>query len=251
MKSGKDRDRIAKKEEVVAFEMEGAGIDGIMPFLVIKGVCDYADSHKNKLWQKYSAGAAASCMKSLLEQWAVIGQFGEEIEQRGGFSQESHRPNSESVSEACTVTTRSDEGYHSQYNPETGDEELLQGKFHFQLCITKLIAIVMQDIDYSFKCVLKSFREHRRYLPRDADLKKILKRQRFLISDHAQSLSSDHSTSVNESLGSSKPFCLEIAREINKKLEGIEDLTMRLPVATKAKQQPKDAVTTLKVSNIP
>lgn len=251
MKSGKDRDRIAQKEEVIAFEMEGAGIDGIMPFFVIKGVCDYADSHKNKLWQKYSAGAAASCMKSLLEQWAVVGQFGEEFEQQRGFSQKSHCPNPETVSEACTVATRSDEGYHSQYNPETGDEELLQGRFHFQLFISKLTAIVMQDIDYSFKCVLKSFREHRRYLPRDADLKKILKRQRFLISDHAKSLSSDHSTSVNERLGSSNPFCLEIAHEINKKLEGIEDLTIRLPAATKAKQQPKDAVTTLRVSNIP
>ena len=77
MKSGMDRDRIAGKEKAIAFEMEGAGIDGIMPFIVIKGVCDYADSHKNKIWQEYSAGAAASCMKSLLEQWAVVDRLEE------------------------------------------------------------------------------------------------------------------------------------------------------------------------------
>lgn len=130
MKSGWDRDRIADKNKVIAFEMEGAGIDGIMPFLVIKGVCDYADSHKNKLWQKYSAGAAASCMKSLLEQWAVIDQT-EERYQQGDSPGEPLCPNPETVSEVCTLVTSSDEGYHSQHNPVASDEELLQGNFHF------------------------------------------------------------------------------------------------------------------------
>ncbi|GMF82074.1 unnamed protein product [Aspergillus oryzae] len=132
MKSGRDRDRIADKEKVIAFEMEGAGIDGIMPFLVIKGVCDYADSHKNKIWQKYSAGAAASCMKSLLEQWAVIDQFEKRHYQPRDFSQESHCHIQETASEACALSTRRDEGYHSQYNPDTNNENLLQGDFHVQ-----------------------------------------------------------------------------------------------------------------------
>ena len=48
MKSGDDRDAIVIKENVIAFEMEGAGVWGILPCVVIKGVCDYADSHKNK-----------------------------------------------------------------------------------------------------------------------------------------------------------------------------------------------------------
>lgn len=51
MKLGEDRDRIASREEVVAFEMEGAGVWDNFPTVVIKGVCDYADSHKNKQWQ--------------------------------------------------------------------------------------------------------------------------------------------------------------------------------------------------------
>jgi hypothetical protein len=36
------------------------------PGLVIKGICDYADSHKNKRWQPYAAGTAAAYAKELL-----------------------------------------------------------------------------------------------------------------------------------------------------------------------------------------
>jgi nucleoside phosphorylase len=71
MKSGEDRDSIAERESVVAFEMEGAGASGNLPCIIVKGVCDYADSHKDKTWQMYAAGSAAACMKALLEQWAV------------------------------------------------------------------------------------------------------------------------------------------------------------------------------------
>lgn len=42
MKSGEDRGRIAKKEGVVASEMEGAGY-GTAVHCGKKGVCDYAD----------------------------------------------------------------------------------------------------------------------------------------------------------------------------------------------------------------
>ena len=36
---------------------------------MIKGVCDYADSHKNKKWQNYAAATAAACMKAFLKEW--------------------------------------------------------------------------------------------------------------------------------------------------------------------------------------
>jgi nucleoside phosphorylase len=36
------------------------------PCVVIRGVCDYADSHKNKLWQPYAAMVAACYAKELL-----------------------------------------------------------------------------------------------------------------------------------------------------------------------------------------
>jgi len=69
MKSGEDRDQIAAKEKVIAFEMEGAGVWDNFPCVVIKGVCDYADSHKNKKWQGYAAATAAACMKAFLKEW--------------------------------------------------------------------------------------------------------------------------------------------------------------------------------------
>ncbi|KAN0070010.1 hypothetical protein V8E54_011591 [Elaphomyces granulatus] len=70
MKSGKDRDDIAARDGVIAFEMEGAGVWENFPgSLVIKGVCDYADSHKNKKWQGYAAATATAVTKGFLENW--------------------------------------------------------------------------------------------------------------------------------------------------------------------------------------
>lgn len=36
------------------------------PCLIIRGICDYADSHKSKNWQPYAAATAASYAKELL-----------------------------------------------------------------------------------------------------------------------------------------------------------------------------------------
>lgn len=69
MKSAHHRDRIAATENVIAFEMEGAGVWDNFPTIVIKSACDYADSHKNKKWQKYAAATAAACMKAVLYEW--------------------------------------------------------------------------------------------------------------------------------------------------------------------------------------
>jgi nucleoside phosphorylase len=69
MKSGEDRDNIAKEDGVIAFEMEGAGVWEEVPSVVIKGICDYADCHKNKRWQDFAAATAAAAMKALLERY--------------------------------------------------------------------------------------------------------------------------------------------------------------------------------------
>ncbi|KAF7136711.1 hypothetical protein CNMCM5793_006029 [Aspergillus hiratsukae] len=66
MKSAKHRDEYAESELVIAFEMEGAGVWGKFNCLIIKGVCDYADSHKNKIWQDYAAAVASSAAKEVL-----------------------------------------------------------------------------------------------------------------------------------------------------------------------------------------
>ena len=76
MKSGEDRNNIATRDGVIAFEMEGAGVwENFSGCLVIKGVCDYADSHKSKRWQNYAAATAAAVMKSFLEDWDPGMQF--------------------------------------------------------------------------------------------------------------------------------------------------------------------------------
>ncbi|KAF5624062.1 hypothetical protein F25303_11630 [Fusarium sp. NRRL 25303] len=69
MESGEDRDRIAAQEGVIEFEMEGAGVWDSFPCIVIKGACDYADSHKDKGWQRYAAATAAACTKAFLDFW--------------------------------------------------------------------------------------------------------------------------------------------------------------------------------------
>jgi hypothetical protein len=60
------RDRLAAEKDVLCFEMEAAGLMNHFPCLVIRGICDYSDSHKNKDWKGYAAMAAAVYAKDLL-----------------------------------------------------------------------------------------------------------------------------------------------------------------------------------------
>ncbi|KAK8208947.1 hypothetical protein M8818_003910 [Zalaria obscura] len=66
MKNGLKRDDIVKAEGVICFEMEAAGLMNRFPCLVIRGISDYADSHKNDSWQPYAAATAAAYAKELL-----------------------------------------------------------------------------------------------------------------------------------------------------------------------------------------
>jgi nucleoside phosphorylase len=72
IKSGLHRDRIAAQDGVIGFEMESAGTWDYLPTVVIKSVCDYADSHKDKRWQRYAAATAAACTKAVIEEWIGI-----------------------------------------------------------------------------------------------------------------------------------------------------------------------------------
>jgi nucleoside phosphorylase len=60
------RDALAREEEVLCFKMEAAGLMDHFPCLVIQGVCDYSDTHKNDIWQGYAAATAAAYAKELL-----------------------------------------------------------------------------------------------------------------------------------------------------------------------------------------
>jgi nucleoside phosphorylase len=66
MKDALVRDKLAAEKDILCFEMETAGLMNHFPCLVIRGVCDYSDSHKNKEWQGYAAMAAAGYTKDLL-----------------------------------------------------------------------------------------------------------------------------------------------------------------------------------------
>lgn len=66
MRHGITRDQRAREFGVLCFEMEAAGLMNNFPCVVIRGICDYADSHKNKRWQEYAAATAAAYAKEML-----------------------------------------------------------------------------------------------------------------------------------------------------------------------------------------
>jgi len=66
IKDSETRDRLRKDLGILCVEMEAAGLMDEFSCLVIRGICDYADSHKNKRWQPYAAATAAAYAKELL-----------------------------------------------------------------------------------------------------------------------------------------------------------------------------------------
>lgn len=67
MRDGITREKLRKKHGVLCFEMEAAGLNNNFPCLVIRGICDYSDSHKSKQWQPYAAAVSAAFAKELLQ----------------------------------------------------------------------------------------------------------------------------------------------------------------------------------------
>lgn len=72
MRHAKTRDQLAEELGAVCFEMEAAGLMEAFPCLVIRGISDYADSHKNKQWQEYAAATAAAYAKDLLSVTSTV-----------------------------------------------------------------------------------------------------------------------------------------------------------------------------------
>ncbi|KAL3441722.1 hypothetical protein BJX65DRAFT_299543 [Aspergillus insuetus] len=68
MKDALVRDQLAVENDILCFEMEAAGLMNQFPCLVIRGICDYSDSHKNKEWQGFAAMTAAAYAKDILHQ---------------------------------------------------------------------------------------------------------------------------------------------------------------------------------------
>jgi len=77
LKDSTIRDTLREKYGVRAIEMEASGIaDGTwtagLGYIIIRGVSDYCDEHKNDMWQGYAAVAAAAYARSLIESFTVV-----------------------------------------------------------------------------------------------------------------------------------------------------------------------------------
>ncbi|KAI1461860.1 hypothetical protein F4805DRAFT_475208 [Annulohypoxylon moriforme] len=70
MKDALVRDTLSRERDVLCFEMEAAGLMNHFPCIVIRGICDYSDTHKNDAWQGYAAMVAAAYAKDLLSKIA-------------------------------------------------------------------------------------------------------------------------------------------------------------------------------------
>ncbi|KAJ0419344.1 hypothetical protein BJY00DRAFT_286324 [Aspergillus carlsbadensis] len=65
------RDRLGDKYGALCLEMEAAGMMNQLPCLVIRGICDFCDSHKSKRWQGYAAMTAAAYARTLLSRLPI------------------------------------------------------------------------------------------------------------------------------------------------------------------------------------
>jgi nucleoside phosphorylase len=68
VKNTKIRDWLGGNENAICVEMEAAGLMNDFPSLVIRGISDYADSHKNSKWQPYASAVAAVYARKLLQE---------------------------------------------------------------------------------------------------------------------------------------------------------------------------------------
>ena len=92
MKDPVQRDKLSRKyHNATCFEMEAAGVMEDTRCLVIKGLSDYCDSHKNESWQCYAAATAAAFAREVLckiqpynEPWSPLPYSG------GPTQQDSH-----------------------------------------------------------------------------------------------------------------------------------------------------------------
>ncbi|KAJ9210159.1 hypothetical protein DTO166G4_8248 [Paecilomyces variotii] len=66
IKRGSTREQLRRETRALCVETQAAGVMRAFPCLVICGICDYADEHKNTHWQGYAALAAAAYAKELL-----------------------------------------------------------------------------------------------------------------------------------------------------------------------------------------
>lgn len=72
VKDSTRRQRLHRLFNALCVEMEAAGLMSSFDCLVIRGICDYADSHKNDDWHKYAALVAGAYAKVFLSEVTPI-----------------------------------------------------------------------------------------------------------------------------------------------------------------------------------
>ncbi|MGD0567057.1 MAG: hypothetical protein ABSA78_01530 [Candidatus Sulfotelmatobacter sp.] len=77
LKDAAVRDTLRDKYGVRAVEMEASGIaDGTwtagLGYIIIRGISDYCDEHKNDVWQGYAAVVAAAYARALIDSFTVV-----------------------------------------------------------------------------------------------------------------------------------------------------------------------------------
>ncbi|KAJ4046028.1 hypothetical protein NW758_006220 [Fusarium oxysporum] len=67
IKDATTRDNLSERQQFLFAEMEATGLMDKFPCLAIRGICNYADSHKNCRWQRYAAATAAAFAVELVD----------------------------------------------------------------------------------------------------------------------------------------------------------------------------------------
>ncbi|KAL4964643.1 uncharacterized protein BDV14DRAFT_73975 [Aspergillus stella-maris] len=66
MRQGVTQDKFAHEHGILCFDTDATGLRNAPQHLVIRGICDYADSHRTELWHACAAAAAAAYAKEIL-----------------------------------------------------------------------------------------------------------------------------------------------------------------------------------------
>ncbi|KAK2740866.1 pfs domain-containing protein [Colletotrichum kahawae] len=60
------RDKLASGGHVLCFDTEAAGLMNTFPYLLIRGIADYADTHSSRMWRGYAGAAACAYARHLM-----------------------------------------------------------------------------------------------------------------------------------------------------------------------------------------
>jgi ankyrin repeat domain-containing protein 50 len=66
IRDGAARDKLAHGQGILCVDTETAGLKDAAQYLVIRGICDYLDSHSSEVWHAYAAVVAAAYAKEVL-----------------------------------------------------------------------------------------------------------------------------------------------------------------------------------------